>query len=257
MLNYRKVNIFFILFIVAWFFLDNRYHYSPAAYGWILLAYVTILFCGSYFIQLGYFFKSVCSGDGGKKEIALSFDDGPDPSFTPAILDLLKAERVETIFFCIGKKIPGREEILQRITGEGHLIGNHSYSHHHLFDLFSAGKMQDDLQQMNDITKAATGLTPKFFRPPYGVTNPNLKKAVERGGYISIGWSVRSLDTVIRDENRLLHKVLKRVKPGSILLFHDTSETTVKILQQLIGRLRESGYEIVRLDKLIKLEPYA
>jgi peptidoglycan/xylan/chitin deacetylase (PgdA/CDA1 family) len=257
MLNYRNVNIFFILFILAWLFLDNQYHYSPAAYGWILLAYVSILFCGCYFIQLGYFFKSVCSGDGGKKEIALSFDDGPDPSFTPAILDLLKAEGVETIFFCIGKKIPGREGILQRIIEEGHLIGNHSYSHHHLFDLFSADKMQDDLQQMNDITKAVTGLTPKFFRPPYGVTNPNLKKAVERGGYISIGWSVRSLDTVISDENRLLQKVLKRVKPGSILLFHDTSETTVKILQPLIGKLRENGYEIVRLDKLIKLEPYA
>jgi peptidoglycan/xylan/chitin deacetylase (PgdA/CDA1 family) len=257
MLNYRNVNIFFILFIVAWFFLDNRYHYSPAAYGWILLAYVTILFCGSYFIQLGFFFKSVCSGDGGKKEIALSFDDGPDPAFTPVILDLLKAEGVETIFFCIGKKIPDNEGILQRIIAEGHLIGNHSYSHHHLFDLFSPEKMHDDLQEMNAITKALTGLTPKFFRPPYGVTNPNLKKAVEQGNYTSIGWNLRSLDTVIRDENRLLQKVLKRVKPGSILLFHDTSETTVKILRRLIRELRENGYAIVRLDKLIKLEPYA
>jgi len=117
--------------------------------------------------------------------------------------------------------------------------------------------MQDDLQQMNDTAKSVTGLTPKFFRPPYGVTNPNLKKAVEQGNYTSIGWNVRSLDTVIRDENRLLRSVLKRVKPGSILLFHDTSETTVKILRQLISRLRENGYVILRLDKLIKLEPYA
>jgi peptidoglycan/xylan/chitin deacetylase (PgdA/CDA1 family) len=257
MLNYRNTNIFFILFIVAWFFLDNRYHYSPAAYGWILLAYIAILFCGCYFIQLGFFFKSVCSGDRSKKEIALSFDDGPDPSFTPVMLDLLKAEGIETIFFCIGKKIPGNEEILQRITAEGHLIGNHSYSHHYLFDLFSVDKMQDDLQEMQNVTKAVTGLTPKFFRPPYGVTNPNVKKAVERAAYISIGWNVRSLDTVIRDENHLLQKVLKRVKPGSILLFHDTSETTVKILRQLISRLKENGYKIVRLDKLIKLEPYA
>jgi peptidoglycan/xylan/chitin deacetylase (PgdA/CDA1 family) len=257
MLNYRNTNIFFILFIVAWFFLDNRYHYSPAAYGWILLAYIAILFCGCYFIQLGFFFKSVCSGDRSKKEIALSFDDGPDPSFTPVILDLLKTEGAEAIFFCIGKKIPGNAEILQRITAEGHLIGNHSYSHHYLFDLFSVDKMQDDLQEMQNVTKAVTGLTPKFFRPPYGVTNPNVKKAVERAAYISIGWNVRSLDTVIRDENHLLQKVLKRVKPGSILLFHDTSETTVKILRQLISRLKENGYKIVRLDKLIKLEPYA
>lgn len=257
MLNYRNVNIFFILFILVWVFLDNRYHYSPAAYGWILLAYIIVLFCGCYFIQLDYFFKSICSGDAGKKEIALSFDDGPDPAFTPVILDLLKAEEVKTIFFCIGKKIAGSEEILQRIVEEGHLIGNHSYSHHYLFDLFAADKMQEDLQQMDDATRTVTGLMPKFFRPPYGVTNPNLKKAVARGGYTSIGWNLRSLDTVIRDEDRLLQKVLKRVKPGSILLFHDTSETTVKILGPLIRALREKGYEIVRLDKLIKLEAYA
>jgi peptidoglycan/xylan/chitin deacetylase (PgdA/CDA1 family) len=257
MLNHRNVNIFFIIFILIWILLDSYYHLSPAAYGWILLVYVSLLFCGSYFIQWGYFFKSVCSAPGREKEIALSFDDGPESSLTPDILDLLKEKKIETIFFCIGKKIPGRENVLKRIISEGHLIGNHSYSHHPLFDLFGSDKMLDDLQQMKSTTEAVTGLIPKFFRPPYGVTNPNLKKAVENGGFTSIGWSIRSLDTVVRDEKRLMDRILRRLRPGAILLLHDTSRTTVNILARLIDETEQRGYRIVRLDKMLKLEPYA
>ncbi len=257
MLNYRNVNIFFVLFIGIRILLDSRFHLSPAAYGWILLVYVSVLFCGSYFIQWGYFFKSVCSAGNREKEIALSFDDGPASSFTPAILDLLKEKQIEAVFFCIGKKIPGNEDMLKRIVAEGHIIGNHSYSHHPLFDLFGSEKMGDDLKLMNETMEAVTGLTPKFFRPPYGVTNPNLKKAVEKGGFISIGWSIRSLDTVFRNENRLMQNVLRSLKPGAILLFHDTSKATVNILANLIDGIHESGYRIVRLDKMLKLNPYA
>ncbi len=257
MLNYRNVNIFFIIFILIWILLDRRYDLSPAAYAWILFAYLLILFCGSYFIQLGYFFKSVCSGGKDKKEIGLSFDDGPAESFTPMILDVLREEKTEAAFFCIGKKIPANENLLRRIVEEGHVIGNHSYSHHPLFDLFSVERMQEDIEQMNVLTQSITELEPKFFRPPYGVTNPNLKKAVERGGFISIGWSIRSMDTVIRDENRLLQKILKSLKPGAILLLHDTSPATIKILKELIVQIRQQGYRIVRLDKMLKLNPYA
>ncbi len=257
MLNFRNVNIFFILFILIWVFLDRRYNLSPAAYAWILFAYLLVLFCGTYFIQLGYFFKSVCSAGTDKKEIALSFDDGPAESFTPFILDVLKAGKVEAAFFCIGKKIPANEHLLRRIVEEGHIIGNHSYSHHPLFDIFSAERMLEDITQMNELTNHNTGLEPKFFRPPYGVTNPNLKKAVERGGFISIGWSIRSMDTMIRNENRLLQKILQSLKPGAIVLLHDTSPSTMKILKELITQIRQKGYEIVRLDKMIKLNPYA
>lgn len=256
-MNHRNVNILFILFILAWILLDRHYHLSPAAYGWILLVYVSVLFCGSYFIRLGYFFKSINKGKGNEKLIAISFDDGPAASFTPAILDLLREKQTECIFFCIGKNIPGNENLLKRMVGEGHLIGNHSYSHHLLFDLFGADKMLADLRQMNTVTAAVTGMVPRFFRPPYGVTNPNLKKAVERGGFISIGWSIRSLDTVIRSERRLLKKVIRSLTPGAILLFHDTSQATVNILPELIRRTQEKGYRIVRLDKLLNLDPYA
>jgi peptidoglycan-N-acetylglucosamine deacetylase len=137
------------------------------------------------------------------------------------------------------------------------MIGNHSYSHHTWFDLFSYKKMLGDLKKMDEEMERVTGLQPKLFRPPYGVTNPNLKKAIINGGYIPVGWSVRSMDTVIKDEKKLLNKISRSLKPGAIFLFHDTSKTTLAILPSFIKWVRESGYEIVRLDKMLHLKPYA
>ncbi|MCH5716326.1 polysaccharide deacetylase family protein [Niabella hibiscisoli] len=96
----------------------------------------------------------------------------------------------------------------------------------------------------------------KWFRPPYGVTNPNLKKAVERMGYTAIGWNVRSMDTVAKDEGVLLNKLKNALKPGAIFLFHDTIDITVKVLPDFISCAREQGYEIAPLDKLLNLQPY-
>jgi len=136
------------------------------------------------------------------------------------------------------------------------MIGNHSYSHHRFFDLFSSGKLLDELERTRKICLEITGCSPRFFRPPYGITNPNLKKAVLKGGNISIGWSIRSFDTVIRDEERLLSKILGSLKPGAILLLHDTCEITVNILPRLIRDIYEQGYKLERLDKMINLNPY-
>lgn len=222
----------------------------------LLLIYLSVLFCGSYFIQWGFFLKSVCSVKTKEKCIALSFDDGPTGTNTERILDILQKHGVETAFFCIGKNIPGREEQLKRILREGHVIGNHSYTHHRFFDLFSSRKMLEDMRQMELICKEITGLAPRFFRPPYGVTNPNLKRAVLLGGLISIGWSIRSYDTTIRNEERLYKKVIGSLKPGAIVLLHDSSDTTVQILPRLLKAIQGKGYRLVRLDKMINFNPY-
>ena len=148
----------------------------------------------------------------------------------PDILQVLKAHHTEAAFFCIGERIGGNEQLLQQILAEGHIIGNHSYSHHFWFDLFSSRKMLNDMQLMGEATRQITGMVPRLFRPPYGVTNPNLRKAIESGGYISVGWSVRSFDTVIKKQDKLLQKINSALKPGAIFLFHDTSRTTLDIL---------------------------
>jgi peptidoglycan/xylan/chitin deacetylase (PgdA/CDA1 family) len=222
----------------------------------LLFVYSLILFYGSYFIQAGFYFKSVCSVDTNKKQIAFSFDDGPANEHTQAILNILRDHKIEAAFFCIGNRIAGNEELFRKVDEQGHIIGNHSFSHATWFDLFSWKKMLNDMKQMDDLMERIIGRKPKFFRPPYGVTNPNLKKAVSNGKYISIGWNIRSLDTVIKDEKKLFSKVSKAIRPGSIVLFHDTSKTTLNILPDFIKYVLGEGYTITRLDKMLNLNPY-
>jgi peptidoglycan/xylan/chitin deacetylase (PgdA/CDA1 family) len=117
--------------------------------------------------------------------------------------------------------------------------------------------MLADLQLTDLAMESTVGIKPTLFRPPYGVTNPNLKKAIINGGYTPIGWSVRSMDTVTNNKRKLLDKITRSLKPGAIYLFHDTSKTTLAVLPAFISYARESGYEIIRLDKMLNLNPYA
>ena len=256
MLNFRNTNIFFALLLPA--LVAYRIYYGLPWYVFlvVLIVYSFILFYGSYFIQAGFYIKSICNVDTNKKEIAISFDDGPASEYTEEVLNILRENNIKAAFFCIGNCVAKNESLLKTIHEQGHVIGNHSFSHATWFDLFSSRKMLEDMKMMDETVKSVTGLTPKFFRPPYGVTNPNLKKAVVRGKYISIGWNIRSLDTVIKDENRLFQKVTSALKPGSIILFHDTSHTTLKMLPAFIKHLSEEGYTVTRLDKMLNLNPY-
>jgi peptidoglycan/xylan/chitin deacetylase (PgdA/CDA1 family) len=256
MLNFRNTNIIFIgllIFLISFDIYSGLPFYIYIVAGVI---YSLFLFWGSYYVGSDFYFKIICSAKTDKKQIAISFDDGPVYEYTPRILELLAEFKVPAAFFCIGKRVKENEELLRQVHKAGHIIGNHSYSHDTWFDLFSANKMYEDLRMMDEAMQKAIGLRPKLFRPPYGVTNPNLKKAVNKGNYIPVGWNIRSLDTVITDEHKLLAKVTKALKPGAVVLFHDTGKAIPAILPAFIKEARDRGFEIVRLDKLLKLEPY-
>ena len=102
-----------------------------------------------------------------------------------------------------------------------------------------------------------SGMKPKLFRPPYGVTNPNLAKAIKKGNYTPVGWNVRSLDTVAKEEQQLLNKINAGIKPGAVFLFHDTCKITLNVLPDFIKEVKKRGYNIIPLDKLLALQPYA
>jgi peptidoglycan/xylan/chitin deacetylase (PgdA/CDA1 family) len=257
MLNFRNTNILFLLLFAAAAGFDRYYGIPLFVYPLIIVLYLAVLFYGCYSISSNFFLPVYCAAATTEKIIALSFDDGPANQFTRDTLKVLHDHNVKAAFFCIGKRIRGNESILRKLHESGHLIGNHSYSHGTWFDLLSSGKMARDLKRMNEEMYRVTGLRPRLFRPPYGVINPNLKKAILSGGYIPVGWSVRSLDTVITNEERLFKKVSRALKPGAIFLFHDTSSATLAILPKFLRHVRENGYEIVRLDKMLHLTPYA
>ncbi|HTK21407.1 MAG TPA: polysaccharide deacetylase family protein [Mucilaginibacter sp.] len=257
MLNFRNANIFFITLLIISIGIDIKYGIPWYTYAILLAVYGLLLFYGCYYVGSNYFIPIVCSLKTEKKIIGISFDDGPDPENSPRILQVLRDHDAEAVFFCIGSKISGNEVILTRAYNDGHVIGNHTFSHHFWFDLFSFKKMSADVQMMDQAMNNVIGKKPKLFRPPYGVTNPNVKKTIEVGNYIPVGWSVRSMDTVIKDEKKLLNKLISKVKPGAIFLFHDTSKTTVAILPEFLKYVQSNGYEIMRPDKMLTLQPYA
>lgn len=256
MINFRNTNIIFMILLVILVVVDLRFPVSILFYLLIILLYSAILFYGTYYIGSNFYIKVLCSASTTDKLIAISFDDGPSKKYTPQILDILKEQNVSASFFCIGKNIEGNEKILQDILEGDHLVGNHSYTHNFLFDLYSSKRMYNDLELMSSSMQSATGLRPKLFRPPYGVTNPNLARAIKKGNLTPVGWNVRSMDTVSTDENKLLKRMTKRIAPGSIFLFHDTMDTTVKILPSFIMDAKKKGYKLVRIDELLKIQAY-
>jgi peptidoglycan/xylan/chitin deacetylase (PgdA/CDA1 family) len=257
MLTFKKATLFFGLLMITLIVFDIRGQVNWFIYLALLLTYSLLLFYGSINVASGFYMKVISSGETTSKQIAITFDDGPADRFTDKILDLLGDQQVPAAFFCIGKNIAGREQVITKMVASGHIIGNHSHSHHFWFDMYGSAKMEADLRQMNEELYRVAGLKPLFFRPPYGVTNPNLAKAVAHLEMIAVGWNIRSLDTIVKDPEKLLQKVHKAVKPGAIILFHDTSETTFLMLKTFIEGVKEQGYEFVRLDKLINTAPYA
>ncbi len=146
--------------------------------------------------------------------------------------------------------------MVKQIHQEGHILANHSFSHTNFFDFYSSKKVTEELLQTNALIKETIGRTPKLFRPPYGVTNPNIAKAVSSLGLTSIGWNIRSLDTVIKNPDALYKRVTNRIRPGSILLFHDTGANTIEILKEVILFAQKNGYKIAGLDEMLKLNVY-
>lgn len=257
MLNFRNTSILFSLILASLLLAKLLLAWPAWPIGIVALVYLTILFWGSYRIDSQFYLPVICSSDTTEKKVAISFDDGPDEHYTPRILNMLREYQFPAIFFCIGKKIAGREKILRSITDAGHLVGNHSYSHDFWFSMKSAENMRQDLSAADDAIKEATGLQPILFRPPYGVTNPNVRKAVVHGHYTAVGWSVRSMDTVISDRNQLLKKLRSSLHPGAVILFHDTSLAMAEILPDFFEEIKNRGYQVVRIDQLLNLKPYA
>ena len=227
--------------------------------GYFLLPFLlwsVVVFYGCYNINAGFFIRIPCQGDSSEKKMALTFDDGPSPEYTPAILDILKMQGVRATFFCIGRHMVGNEMILERIHAEGHTIGNHSYSHHFWFDLFSVKRMKADLASCDALVHAVLQITPRMFRPPYGVTNPQVRDVILDGNYFPVGWNIRSMDTVINNPGRLFQRVVSRFTPGAVILFHDSKQVTVDILNEIIRESRDQGYQLVTVDQLFKIQPY-
>jgi len=208
-------------------------------------------------IRSGYFLKSLSSNPNmTKKKVAITFDDGPDLN-THKILEVLDRYNVKATFFCIGKQIEQHPEIAKKIIEENHVIGNHTFTHDRLIDIYSADKFIAEIEQTDAIIKKISNKKPVLFRPPYGITNPNIARAVKKTGHAVIGWNKRSFDTTIPSERILLKRVTKNLKGGDVILLHDTKIITVAVLEQLLLFLQSNNYTTVTIDELFSIPAYA
>lgn len=251
---YIVSTVFLVLFLTS-LIMDGALQIPLIWYIALVIVYALISTVGSIVLSLEYFVPVISRGT--REGVALSFDDGPVGGKTERVLDILKQYNAPATFFCIGKRVDENMTLAKRIHAEGHLIGNHSFFHRATFDLQSSGMITKELYDTDTAIQKVVGKRPRFFRPPYGVTNPMVAKAVRIRNYKVIGWSIRSFDTVIRDRQRLFERVTKPLKNGDIILFHDHCDSMLEILPQILEHIAKSGLKVVRVDELINEKAYA
>lgn len=220
-----------------------------------LAFYALVLLIGSAKIGLNFFFKSLIRSDTTEKLIAISFDDGPHPEVTPKLLQVLEKYEAKATFFLIGENAQKYPQIVKDIIKNDHLTGNHSFSHQHYFDLLSSKKMLVEIDKTNKAISDICKKKPLLFRPPFGVTNPSLRKAIESTGMISVGWSLRSFDT-IKSSGGVLRKLKRKTSPGDVVLFHDTDMKIIGIMEEYLKWLKDQHYKVVSLESLFNINAY-
>ena len=218
-------------------------------FGLLFAIRFVVLAVASFVISSDFHVNAFCRAVTTKKIIALTFDDGPDPN-TLRILEVLRGHNAKATFFCIGKNIEKFPEIVKQLLSEGHAIGNHSYSHSRGFGFFTTRTVLQELTHTDRLIKAISGQKVLYFRPPFGVTNPAIRKAIVKTNHIVIGWSIRSLDGVIQNEQKLINRLRKRIVPGGIVLLHDNRKHTVNVLEQLLVLLEKQQYTVVSIEQL-------
>lgn len=254
-----KHKIIFFLFKVLGIILCMLFW--SASWFWImmipyLLLGIGIAVYGSYDIQLNYHIKSINKGK--TKGVVLTFDDGPHPENTPKILEILKMYGVKGTFFIIGHKAEKHQSLLKEIKKEGHIIGNHSYSHNNFLPFFRVKKLKKDFEKTAALIEDTIGKKPRFIRPPFGATSPKYFKMMQRVKWDSIGWTIRSYDTVAKNAEQLTANVLKQVikNESPIVLFHDTQVVTVEALPEILKEFKRKGIEVVSLEESISSKAY-
>jgi peptidoglycan/xylan/chitin deacetylase (PgdA/CDA1 family) len=181
------------------------------------------------------------------RRVALTFDDGPHPVYTEKLLDALKERGVKATFFVTGEHAELHPDVIKRIHDEGHLIGNHTYSH---IQLTSANKeqFQNELIQTNKILSDITGDEIQYVRPPYGSWD---KKIETELNMFPVLWNVDPLDWCTANASRVANAVLKKVSDNDIILLHDYYDTSVDAAIMVVDELQKQGYDFVTVDKIL------
>lgn len=226
----------------------------------LLAVYVFICLTAPFFPGIGFFLPILTHGDPRKNTVALTFDDGPDPRSTPALLSLLSRKNTPATFFVTGKRAAEHPDLIRALIQNGHTIGNHTYHHDTLIMLKSEKKLSEEIQRTQEVL-SVFGIQPVAFRPPVGITNPKLGKVLSRLGMICVNYRCRALDIGNRRIENLSRKILRTVRSGDIILLHDVvppraapgfvSDWLIQI-EMIIDGIRKKGLAVIPLADLIQ-----
>lgn len=260
----RKLSLlrlaFWIASVAGIFFGVRALAGVPAPLGVIVPGFVvlgTFGTLGTLFPSLGVFGAVYTRGPAARRELALTFDDGPNPETTPRVLALLARHGVTATFFVVGEKALAYPELVQAIAQAGHGVGVHGHVHDRLYALRSARFVERDLGRAVAAVESALGAMPTLFRPPVGFVSGATAVAAERAGLTLVGWTARSLDGRARaTPARVLERATRALENGAIVLLHDAAErddhepACLAILGELLTRVKESGFVAVSVDAL-------
>ncbi|MGH8751813.1 MAG: polysaccharide deacetylase family protein [Burkholderiales bacterium] len=205
------------------------------------------------------FYPTVSHGARNMRRVALSFDDGPDPEVTAAVLDALTHHSARATFFVIGQALEAHPQLARRMVAEGHELGNHSWRHSRWQNFFWVGKQAQEIDRCALAIAAVTGSRAQpLYRPPLGIKSPPLAWAATQHGLTVVAWSLRSHDTSITDPARIAQHVLKKIRAGDIVLLHDGHDlpelhrpVCAQALPLILHGLREQGLRCVTVSELL------
>jgi len=169
-----------------------------------------------------------------RREIALTFDDGPDPEVTPRVLALLEQHGARASFFCIGQRAERHPDLVREIARRGHTVENHSYAHSHAFAFGGPARLRREIEASSDLIERLTGRRPAFFRAPAGVRNLFLEGVLQRCDLRLASWTRRGFDTVSGDPAAITARLLRSLAAGDILVFHDGGRPPAAVLLRVV-----------------------
>ena len=182
-----------------------------------------------------------------KKRIALTFDDGPHPVYTPQMLELLEEEQVPATFFLLGENVELYGDVVKEIAEKGHLIGNHTYHHVQITSL-PLDEACREIQETSDLIEELTGNGTEYVRPPFGTWNTELEQQLN---LIPVMWSIDTKDWTTQNVDWIVRETVKHAEDHDIILMHDSYQSTVDAVKRIIEQLKAENFEFVTVDEII------
>jgi peptidoglycan/xylan/chitin deacetylase (PgdA/CDA1 family) len=203
-------------------------------------------------------YPTLVRGRTDRPHVSLTFDDGPDPEITPRLLDMLFEHQARATFFVIGRQLEKSLALGQRMLEEGHELGNHSWQHSRLQNFYSTAGHGEQIDRCSQLIKSVAGSEHEpLYRPPVGLKSPAMARAAHKRKLTAVAWSIHSRDTIMHDANTIARNVLRRIRPGDIVLLHDGHDLDRRhrpiihqIVPLLLQGLRERGLRSVPVSEV-------